>query len=49
MRWRDAGRILLGGSAAAGMLALPPVNLAASVVATAFMVHRCEALPRKVP
>jgi CysZ protein len=49
MRNRFAGRIFLGGVAIAGLFALPFVNLVAPVVATAFMVHVFEALPRARP
>ena len=43
MRWRCAGRIFPGGTAIIGTFALLLVNLVASVVATAFMVHLFEA------
>ena len=49
MRQRFAGRIFLGGVVIAGMFALPLVNLVAPVIATAFMVHVFEALPRGAP
>jgi uncharacterized protein involved in cysteine biosynthesis len=49
MRRRFAGHIFLGGIAIAGLFALPFVNLVAPVIATAFMVHVFEALPRGVP
>jgi hypothetical protein len=39
MRRRCAGRFFLGGTAIIGRFALLLVNLVASVVATAFMVH----------
>ena len=46
VRSRFAGRIFLGGVAIAGLFALPLVNLVAPVIATAFMLHIFEALPR---
>ena len=46
VRNRFAGRIFLGGVVIAGLFALPLVNLLAPVIATAFMVHVFEALPR---
>jgi CysZ protein len=46
VRNRFAGRIFLGGVAIAGLFALPLVDLVAPVIATAFMVHVFEALPR---
>jgi CysZ protein len=46
VRNRFAGRIFLGGVVIAGLFALPLVNLVAPVVATAFMLHIFEALPR---
>jgi len=46
MRRRFAGRIFLGGVVIAGLFALPLVNLVAPVIATAFMLHIFEALPR---
>ena len=49
MRRRFAGRIFLGGVVIAGLFALPLVNLVAPVIATAFMLHIFEALPRPVP
>ena len=49
VRRRFAGRIFLGGVAIAGLFALPFVNLVAPVVATAFMLHIFEALPRVEP
>jgi len=45
---RFAGRIFLGGVVIAGLFALPLVNLVAPVIATAFMLHIFEALPRLV-
>jgi CysZ protein len=49
LRHRFAGRIFLAGVVIAGMFALPLVNLVAPVIATAFMVHVFEALPRVAP
>jgi CysZ protein len=49
LRHRFAGRVLAGGIVIAGMFALPLVNLVAPVIATAFMVHLFEALPRIAP
>ena len=46
---RFAGRIFLGGVVIAGLFALPFVNLVAPVVATVFMLHIFEALPRVEP
>ncbi|HEY1300198.1 MAG TPA: EI24 domain-containing protein [Stellaceae bacterium] len=46
VRNRHGGRVFLGGIVIAGLFALPLVNLVAPVVATAFMVHVFEALPR---
>lgn len=46
LRRRYSGRVLLGGVTIAGVFALPVVNLAAPVIATAFMVHIFEGLPR---
>ncbi|MBV9378443.1 MAG: EI24 domain-containing protein [Alphaproteobacteria bacterium] len=46
VRNRFAGRIFLGGVVIAGLFALPLVNLVAPVIATAFMLHIFEALPR---
>ena len=48
VRSRFAGRIFLGGVVIAGLFALPLVNLVAPVIATAFMLHIFEALPRPV-
>ena len=48
VRSRFAGRIFLGGVVIAGLFALPLVNLVAPVIATAFMLHLFEALPRPV-
>jgi CysZ protein len=49
VRNRFAGRIFLGGVVIAGLFALPLVNLVAPVIATAFMLHIFEALPRFEP
>jgi uncharacterized protein involved in cysteine biosynthesis len=49
MRNRFGGRVFIGGVAIAGLFAMPLVNLVAPVVATAFMVHLFEALPRAEP
>ncbi len=46
VRNRYGGRVFIGGVVIAGLFALPLVNLLAPVVATAFMVHVFEALPR---
>jgi CysZ protein len=46
VRHRFSGRIFLGGVMIAGMFALPLINLVAPVIATAFMVHVFEGLPR---
>ena len=46
VRNRHGGRVFLGGIMIAGLFAVPLVNLVAPVVATAFMVHVFEALPR---
>lgn len=45
-RRRFGGRIFAGGVVIAALFAVPLVNLVAPVVATAFMVHLFEALPR---
>jgi len=39
-------RVFLGGVMIAALFSLPLVNLVAPVIATAFMVHVFEALPR---
>lgn len=49
VRNRFGGRVFVGGVMIAGLFALPLVNLVAPVVATAFMVHVLEALPRVEP
>jgi CysZ protein len=49
VRYRHAGRIFLAGVAIAAMFSLPLVNLFAPVIATAFMLHLFEALPRIEP
>jgi CysZ protein len=48
-RHRFAGRSFLCGVVIAGIFALPLVNLLAPVIATGFMVHVFEALPRVAP
>ena len=45
-RRRFGGRIFIGGVVIAGLFAVPLVNLVAPVVATAFMLHLFEGLPR---
>jgi uncharacterized protein involved in cysteine biosynthesis len=49
MRNRFGGRVFIGGVAIAGLFAMPLINLVAPLVATAFMVHLFEALPRAEP
>jgi CysZ protein len=49
MRHRYGGRVFAGGVMIAGIFVLPFVNLAAPVIATAFMVHLFEGLPRLAP
>jgi CysZ protein len=49
LRNRFAGRIFLGGVLIAALFMLPLVNLVAPVIATVFMVHVFEALPRIEP
>jgi CysZ protein len=49
VRNRFGGRIFVGGVVIAGLFALPFVNLVAPVIATAFMLHLFEALPRIEP
>jgi CysZ protein len=49
MRRRFAGRVFVAGVAIAGMFAVPFVNLLAPVIATAFMLHFFEGLPRLQP
>jgi CysZ protein len=49
MRRRFAGRVFVAGVAIAGMFAVPFVNLLAPVIATAFMLHFFEGLPRSQP
>ena len=46
VRRQFGGRVFVGGVVIAGLFALPLVNLVAPVIATAFMVHVFEALPR---
>jgi CysZ protein len=48
VRSRFSLRIFMGGVMIAGLFALPLVNLVAPVIATAFMIHVFEALPRGV-
>jgi CysZ protein len=45
-RRRFGGRIFIGGVLIAALFAVPLVNLVAPVVATAFMLHLFEGLPR---
>jgi CysZ protein len=49
LRRRFAGRVFLAGAAIAGLFAVPFVNLLAPVIATAFMLHFFEELPRFEP
>jgi CysZ protein len=49
MRRRFGGRVFIGGLIITGLFAVPFVNLAAPVIATAFMVHLFEGLPRLAP
>jgi uncharacterized protein involved in cysteine biosynthesis len=49
VRNRFGLRVFLGGVVIAGLFALPFVNLVAPVIATAFMLHVFEALPRNEP
>jgi CysZ protein len=46
VRRRFGGRIYFGGVVIAGLFAVPFINLIAPVLATAFMLHVFEALPR---
>ena len=46
LRHRFGGRVFLGGVIIAALFALPLVNFAAPVIATAFMVHVFEAVRR---
>lgn len=48
-RRRFGLRVFLGGIMIATLFSLPLVNLVAPVIATAFMVHVFEALPRREP
>jgi CysZ protein len=48
LRRAHQGTIFLGGAAIAFLLTVPLLNLAAPVIATAFMVHLFEALRRRV-
>jgi CysZ protein len=49
VRNRFGLRVFLGGVVIAGLFALPLINLVAPVIATAFMLHIFEALPRGEP
>jgi CysZ protein len=49
LRRRFAGRVFLAGAAIAGLFAVPLVNLIAPVLATAFMLHLFQGLPRFAP
>ena len=49
LRRRFAGRVFLAGAAIAALFAVPLVNLVAPAVATAFMLHLFEGLPRFEP
>jgi len=49
LRSRFSGRIFIGGVAVAVLFTLPLVNLLAPVIATVFMLHVFEALPRTEP
>ena len=49
LRNRFGARVFFGGVVIAGLFALPLVNLVAPVIATAFMVHIFEGLPRADP
>jgi CysZ protein len=49
LRHRFAGRVFVAGTAIAGIFAVPLVNLLAPVIATAFMLHFFEGLPRSQP
>jgi CysZ protein len=49
LRRRFAGRVFIAGAAIAGLFAVPLINLIAPVVATAFMLHLFEGLPRFEP
>jgi CysZ protein len=48
LRRRHRGRVFFGGLMIAGMLAIPIVNLATPLVATAFMVHVHKKLGRRI-
>jgi CysZ protein len=48
-RHRFGTRVFIGGIVIAGLFTLPFVNLVAPVIATAFMLHVFEALPRAEP
>lgn len=49
LRNRFASRIFIGGVVVAALFTLPLVNLVAPVIATVFMVHVFESLPRIEP
>lgn len=49
VRRRFRGRVFAAGVVIAGLFMLPLVNLIVPVIATAFMVHRFERLPRSEP
>jgi CysZ protein len=49
VRHRFAGRVFSGGVIIAGTFAVPLINFVAPVIATAFMVHVFERLPRVPP
>ncbi|HEV2098701.1 MAG TPA: EI24 domain-containing protein [Stellaceae bacterium] len=49
LRSRFSGRVFIGGVAVAVLFTLPLVNLLAPVIATVFMLHVFEALPRIEP
>ncbi len=46
LRQRHSGRVFRAGLVIAAAMAVPLVNLAAPVFATAFMVHVCRGLPK---
>jgi uncharacterized protein involved in cysteine biosynthesis len=47
LRWRFGGRVFFGGVVIAGLFLVPFVNLVTPVIATTFMLHLFEALPRQ--
>lgn len=49
VRRRFGGRIFVGGVIIAAMFAVPVVNVITPVIATAFMIHIFEGLPRLEP